>query len=211
MTLPQSVADTEPIPTRTSSVGVPAGTVIVDITLASPEEWVPSKDTLTQVTDTISILNSSAIFMVLTVRAECTGSKGVRQFTLLSLNDRALDTQAFSMSAATLTVWWTQTFIETVVGINTLFLRQLTNVFFTITLRAPTLVQFITISNIMTLPQSVADTEPIPTRTSSVSVPAGTIIVDITLTSPEEWVPSKDTLTQVTDTGSVLNSSAFFM
>merc|ERR1719147_289006 len=115
------------------------------------------------------------------------------------------------MNTATQTVWWTQTFIETVVGINALFLRQLTNVFFTITLRAPTFVQFSTISNIMTLPQSVADTKPIPTRTSSVSVPAGTIIVDITLTSSEEWVPSKDTLTQVTDTPSILNGSAIFM
>merc|ERR1719147_702862 len=115
------------------------------------------------------------------------------------------------MNTATQTVWWTQTFIETVVGINTLFLRQLTNVFFTITLRAPTFVQFITISNIMTLPQFVADTEPIPTRTPSVGVSAGTIIVDITLTSPEEWVPSKDTLTQVTDTPSILNASTFFM
>jgi len=92
VTLPQLVSDAEPILTRTSSVGVPAGTIIVDITLTSPEEWVPSKDTLTQVTDTGSILNSSAFFMVLTVRAECTGSKGVRQFTLLSLNVRKWET-----------------------------------------------------------------------------------------------------------------------
>jgi len=82
VTLPQLVSDAEPILTRTSSVGVPAGTITVDITLTSPEEWVPSSNTLTQVTDTISILDVSTGVMVLTVGGEGTGSKGVRQFTV---------------------------------------------------------------------------------------------------------------------------------
>jgi len=225
VTLPQLVSDAEPILTRTSSVGVPAGTIIVDFTLASLEELDPSKDALTQVAYTGNILNSSAFFVVLTVRGEGAGSNGVRQFTLLSLNVRKWETtNDFTVTTDTRATRVSEVLTVIVLPAASVVTARsswawnqvrsggfLTDVIFTDTILSLALAQLVTVQRDVTLPQLVCDAEPILTCTSSVGVPAGTIIVDITLTSPEEWIPSKDTLAQVTDTGSILNSSAIFM